>query len=212
MVKKTTVSTILACAGIAFAVLGIVLALSCYQSAPVMMKQPAQAKDTVNGFMSSVCDGDFAGAAQMIQGIPDLGVLEESSDPVGVIIWEAYWESARFELIGDCYATDTGVAQTVSFTRLDVSSMTEHLREHSMAILQERVAQAADPSEIYDENNEYREDLVMSILEEAAQQIIREDSVMVTTELTVNLCYEDGQWMVAADKELMDQLFFGCLF
>lgn len=177
-----------------------------------MLKQPEQARNTVSGFMNALCDGEYALASQLMQGNPDLGVVGDSTDAVGVIIWDAYWNSASFELVGDCYATDTGVAQNVSFTRLDVAGVSDNLRERSMAILQERVAQAADPSEIYDENNEYREDLVMSILEEAARQIMEEDAQFVTTEVTVNLCYEDGLWKVSGDKDLIDQLFFGCLF
>ena len=177
-----------------------------------MFKQPEKAKNTVTGFMNAVCEADFVLASQMIQGNPELGINAEPTDSVGAIIWDAYWSSTKFELVGDCYATDTGVAQNVSFTRLDVTSISEHLRERSMEILQQRVAQAKDPSEIYDENNEYREELVMSILEEAAQRIIEEDAELVTVQLTVNLCYEDGQWKIAADKELINQLFFDCLF
>lgn len=202
----------LACVGVIAAITGIVLSLGNFRNPPVMLKQPEQAKTTVNDFMNAVCEGDFPGASQMIQGAPDLGVNVDSTDVVGAIIWDAYWNSTQYELVGDCYATDTGVAQNVTFTRLDVSTVSEHLRERSMAILQQRVAQAADPSEIYDENNEYREDLVMSILEEATQQILNEEAELVTIQLTVNLCYEDGQWRVVADKDLIDQLFFGCLF
>ena len=212
MNKRTIISWVLVCVGIFAAVSGIVIAGTSFQDPPAMIKQPAQAKNTVTGFMSAVCEGDHVLASQMIQGLPELGINDGPADPVGAIIWDAYWSSARFELVGDCYATDSGVAQNVSFTHLDVSSVSEHLRERSMEILQQRVAQAADPSEIYDENNEYREDLVMSILEEAAQQIIDEDAELVTVQLTVNLCYDDGQWKIAADKELIDQLFFGCLF
>ena len=210
--NRKIVSWVLACVGLICAVTGVILSLGCYRAEPVMLKQPEQVKNTVDGFMNAVCDGDFVQASQMMQGNPDLGVVGDSSDPVGVIIWNAYWSSASFELVGDCYATDTGVAQNVSFTRLNVSSVSENLRERSMEILQRRVAQASDPSEIYDENNDYREDLVLSILEEAAQQILDEDAQWVTIQLTVNLCYEDGSWKVLADKELVDQLFFGCLF
>ena len=212
MKNRTILSWVLVCFGFISAVTGIVLALTCYRNSPAMLKQPEEAKNTVNSFFHAVCDSDFDTAAQMIQGTPDLGVVGDSSDPVGVIIWNAYWDSARFEMVGDCYATDTGVVQNVSFTRLDVSCVSEHLRERSMEILQQRVAQAADPSEIYNEKNEYREDLVMSILEEAAQQILDEEAELVTTQLAVNLCYEDGQWRIAADKDLIDQIFFGCLF
>ena len=212
MRNRILISRILACAGIIASLVAIILALTSFRKTPIMLRQPEQAKNTVNGFLNAVCDNDFETAARMMQGNPDFGVVEAPSDPVGLIIWNTYWDSVRFELVGDCYATDTGVAQNISFTRLDVTGVSEHLRERSMEILQQRVAQAADPSEIYDENNEYREDLVMSILEEAALQILREDTELVTTQLTVNLCYEDGQWKIAADKNLVDQIFFGCLF
>lgn len=211
MKNRNFISAILACLGIAVAVTGVVLSAAYFNEEPILMEQPEQAKVTANAFMSAVCACDFEQASQMIQGTPSLGIDRESNDLVGKVFWDAYWESTEFELVGDCYATDIGVAQAVSLQCLDIDDVSELLRERSMYILQERIAQASDTSEIYDENNEYREDLVMSVLDQAAREIL-DEAEMVTVDLTIQMCFEDGQWKIVADKELIDAIFFGCLF
>jgi hypothetical protein len=93
-----------------------------------------------------------------------------------------------------------------------MTSITETLRSRSQAMLAQRVAEAEDTSEVYNEKNEYREDVVMEILFAAAEDALAEDARTVTVPLTVNLKYRDGQWWIVADTALLDAISGGILF
>ena len=129
-----------------------------------------------------------------------------------MILWDALLDTMEYDLTGQCYTTDMGLAQDLTFTYLDPTSVTANLRTRSQTLLEQRVAEAEDVAEIYDENNNYREDFVMDILFEAAQDALREDSKTVTVVLTVNLKYQDGQWWIIADTNLLDAISGGVLF
>ena len=137
---------------------------------------------------------------------------EYVADEVGVLIWEAFQSSISYELRGDCYTTEQGLAQDVSISCMDVTSVTVNLKERSQTLLEQRVAEAVDVSEIYDENNDYREDFVMAVLRDAVEDALEEDARMMTMELTVNLSYQDGKWWVVADEALLDAISGGILY
>jgi hypothetical protein len=67
-------------------------------------------------------------------------------------------------------------------------------------------------SEIYDENNEYREDFVMNVLYDATVAVLEENAKKQTCEVTVNLSYQDGNWWVVADEALLDAISGGILY
>lgn len=90
--------------------------------------------------------------------------------------------------------------------------MTVNLKERSQTLLEQRVAEAVDVSEIYDENNEYREDFVMAVLRSAVEDALKEDARKMTVELTVKLSYQDGSWWVVADEALLDAISGGILY
>lgn len=211
MTLRKVAACVIAVLGVITAAASVFLAISYRNEKPILMEEPVQARNTADAFMTAVCDSDFTKATQMIYGQPELGVDQESNDLVGQLFWDAYWDRINFELVGDCYVTEEGVCQEVSMTYLDISNISEKLRQRSMTILQERIAQATDTSEIYDENNDYREDLVMSVLNQAAQEVVAEADT-VTVVFSLNMRHVDGQWMIIADKELIDTLFFGCIF
>ena len=198
--------------GLIFAAAAVSFSFIFRNQEPILLGEAGEAQESASAFMNAVCAADFTQASESIVGQPKLGVDRESNTEVGNLIWDAYWSSTEYQLIGDCYATDTGVAQKISFTYLDMTLITGKLRERSLALLEERVASAKDTSEIYDENNEYQEDVVMDVLYDATTQILQENSERVTVELVVNLRYENGQWWIVPDEALIDTIFGGSLF
>lgn len=179
---------------------------------PMLLTQPEAARNTLTAMMDSVCRGDYREASEQIWGNPDFGADREPEDELGVLLWDALLDSMEYELVGECYTTDTGLAQNITFTCLDLNSVTSVLRQRSQALLEQRVQEAEDSGEIYDEENNYREDVVLEVLYDAARISIEEDGKTVTVELTVNLKYRDGRWWVVADKALLDAISGGVLF
>lgn len=193
------------------AVTGIFLAVSNRNASPVLVKQPEAARIRVQTMLDALCDGEYAQVSSCLYGTPDLGMDTQAADPVGQLFWDALGQSFRYEIAGDFHATDSGVSLDVTISALNVSSATANLRERAQKLLEQRIAQARDPGEIYDANNEYREDFVMNALYDAAMQALAEDATDITWDLTLNLIYENGQWWIMPEQELLKALSGGIL-
>lgn len=196
--------------GLIFIMAGIVVAGFAVEttrnnlnSIPVLLAPVEEAEKRARELMDAVAQGDYATAEALILGNPKLGVDRNPSDAAGVMIWKAFVDSYQYEMVGDSFATDSGIAQKVKVSYLDIGSVTANLRQRSQTLLEERVAQAVDMDEIYDENNDYRESFVMAVLQDAVEDALNEDAKMTGTEFTLNLVYRDGRWVVASDSALM---------
>lgn len=211
MIKKL-LSIIFAIVGIAAAAAAVFLSLSNQNAQPVLLEPPEEAKHQVVALMDAVCAGKFDEASTYLQGQPDLGVDREPTDEVGGLIWDAFCDSMSYELVGAGYATEDGLAQNVSFSCMDVTSVTAVLRQRSQALLEQRVEEAEDLDEVYDEDLQYREDFVMEVLHDAAEAALKEDAKIITTELTLNLSYQNEQWWIIADRALLDAISGGILY
>lgn len=193
------------------AVAGIYLALSNRNASPVLVKQPDSAKTQVQTMLDAMCDREYAVVSGCLYGTPDLGMDDQAADPVGQLFWDALGESFRYEITGDFHATGSGVSLDVTVSTLDLGAATANLRERARVLLEQRIAEAEDTSEIYDANNEYREDFVMNALYDAAMEALAEDAKDVTWNLTLNLIYENGQWWIMPEQELLQALSGGIL-
>ena len=209
---KKFLAVILCLVGLCAAAAAVYLSTQFMDANPILLTPPDEAKNRVVAMMDAVCQGDYAEASQSILGTPSLGVDREAGSDVGIIIWEAFQESMSYELVGECYTTEQGLAQNVTFTCLDITSVTEQLRDRSQVMLEQRVAEAENVSEIYDDNNEYREDFVMDVLYDAATDALKENTREMTVELTIRLSYQDGSWWVVADEALLDAISGGILY
>lgn len=194
----------LALTGIAAGALAIHISFRYPSEKPILLEQPEEAIGQVTGMMEAVCEGDYHKASTYLLGTPSLGDAEAPENILGAMLWEAFLNSTEYELTGDCYTTDVGLAQDVSFTYLDTASVTANLRQRAQELLNQRVEEAEDVSEIYDENNEYREEIVMEALQEALQTALVEDAKTMTVTLTVNLKNQNGKWWVVVDNALLD--------
>ena len=211
MIKKL-LSVIFAIIGITAAVAAVNLSLSNKNADPVLLVPPEEAKLQVVGLMDAVCAGDFDTASTYLQGQPGLGVDREATHEVGVLIWDALCDSMSYELVGECYATESGLAQNVTLTYMDITSVTAVLKERSQTMLEQRVDEAEDLEDVYDEQLQYKEDFVMDVLYDAAVAALKEDATMITTELTMNMVYQGEKWWIIADRALLDAISGGILY
>lgn len=190
--------------GVAAGALAIHISLRYPTEKPILLAEPKEAIEQVTVMMDAICEGDYDRASTCFLGMPSLGAAEAPENVLGAMLWNAFLDSTEYELTGSCYTTDMGLAQDVSFTYLDTASVTANLRQRAQELLNQRVEDAEDVSEIYDENNEFREEIVMEALQEALQAALKEDAKTVTVTLTVNLKNQNGQWWVVADNALLD--------
>ena len=198
-------------AGVCAAALCVHLAFENRNAIPVLVEQPESAREQVEIMMEAVSRNDYAAASEVIQGNPVFGADRAPADAVSGLIWDAFVESVSYELVGDLYATDSGVAQNIKVTTLDMGSVTANLKERSEELLEQRVADAEDPDEVYDENNEYREDFVMQVLYDAAVEALKADAKMMEHEVIINMIYENGAWLIVPDSSLLNAISGGVL-
>lgn len=190
------------------AVAGIYLSLENIDAEPILLEVPEAAENRVLSMMDALCQGDYATVRDCLRGQPELGMDREAADPVGVLFHDAYEESLTCELIRECYATSSGVALDVQVTALDISSLTAALRQQSQQLLAQRVEAAEDISEVYDESGNYREDVVMEVLYNAAEQLLEGNVTTVTKDVTLECIYENGQWWIVPEDTLLE--IIGC--
>lgn len=193
-------------AALAVAAGSIWLAFDNRDAMPVLVEPSQEALLTASSMLQAVSDGDYALAGSLILGQPDLGVDRPADGEVGMLLWQLYQDSLEFTPRGECFATSSGIAQGYTVRYLDVDSVTATLRQRSQKLLEERVAKAVDVSEVYDENQEYREDVVMEVLLQAARDAAREDATYLEAEFTVNLIYSEGKWWVVSDTQLLSAI------
>lgn len=197
--------------GLGAAAAGIVLSLTSIGAEPVLLEAPEAARETVISMLDQVSGGDYEGAGTLMLGQPSLGADRDAGEEAGAVLWSAFTDSISYELTGSCYATDSGVAQDVRITALVLDSVTQSLRQRTKDLLQQRLEEAEDVSEIYDEENNFREDVVMDALLEAMEAAIREDATYETVQVRVNLICVDGRWWVVPDAELLSAISGGVL-
>lgn len=212
MKLKKLMACVFGLAGVLAAAGAVYLSLNFMNADPVLLTSPNLAKSQAAAMMNAICAGDYETASEYILGNPDLGVGREAADQAGIMIWDSFTGSLSYEMVGECYTTDEGLAQKIELTGLDIASVTADLNRRAQALLEERVKNAADTSEIYDENNEYREEFVMDVLHDAVARAIEEDGVHTTTTLTLNLTWQNGRWWVMADNALLDAISGGILY
>jgi len=199
--------------GVILGILGTVLLLGSYgfcllsRNAPVrILELPEAAVNASDVFAQALNDGDLASAAEMIYGQPDLGVGTVPADPETAIIWDAFLESISFEFAGKCYATESGLARRGTISVLDVSGVTQKLPEHTQALVNQRIAEAEDLADIYDDQNQFRQELVTEILGQALRQTLAENAEMITREVTLQLINRDGNWWIVPDQALLNAI------
>jgi hypothetical protein len=95
---------------------------------------------------------------------------------------------------------------------MDITSVTAVLKDRSWTLLETRVAEADDPDDIYDENMQYREDVVLDVLYDAAAAALKEDAKTLTVDVTVNMVYQNEAWWIVADRNLLDAISGGILY
>lgn len=206
MKDKRIIARLMGGLGAAIAAGTVFVSIHALNASPAMLQPPAGAAERADAMMSAVCRGDYSAAGRMMYGTPSLGTAPGADDGAEGLIWDAFVNSISYDFPGECYASDLGVALDVHIRSLKVSSVTDSLKTRSQALLNERVATAESVSDVYDENNEYREELISDVLCEAVRNALKEDAEMQDLVIPLYLVFEKNEWWVQPNAELLDVL------
>lgn len=199
--------------GVLAAVLAVSALLICLtqrSAEPKLIGKAEGAEACARAMMDSISRGDYAGASAYLYGSPALGTDAQRETPAAQLIWNAFVSSLKCQSQGGCYATDTGVAMDFTVSGLDIPSLTRELKQRASAVLEARVEAAEDMSQVYDSNQQYREEFAKSVLEEAAREAVAACSSVEST-VSVQLVYEGNQWWVLPDQALITAISGGIL-
>lgn len=206
MKKRHIIADLMAVLGIVLAMGTVGIIIRAVHATPVVLLRPAGAVERARDMMNAACSGDYETASGMMYGTPNLGNRPADSSPAVDLIWEAFLESLDYTFSGDCYATDSGVAVDANIRYLDVPSAVEGLDSYAQALLSQRIATADDSTEIYDENNNFRQDLVAEILRDATRQVLEENKEYQEQTISLCLIFDQGEWWVMPNADLLNVL------
>ncbi len=195
--------------GIAVAVCAIWVAFTFRSTTPMLLSPAKDAYKNVEAMLQEACSGDYAAASQRILGNPKFGMTYTPQDAAEEMVWEAFCSSFSYELVGECFTTDAGLSQKATITYLELDPITNNLQGEVQALLEERIAAAESMEELYDENNEFHESFVMDALCDVVRESVAKNYRTKTVEVTVNLIWREGQWMILPDAALLSALSGG---
>lgn len=189
--------------------LALVLVMAKPGTTPTLLFPAQDAQDQVVNMMDALCQGDFSAVEQYLLDQPRLGADREPADAAGALIWDAFKSSFSYELSGDCYATDTGVAQDVTLTYLDISSVTANLAQRSEKHLSRLQQEATHTSEIYDEDGNFHNHLVLEVFDTVVREALREDSKLTSRTFTFQLVKRNDQWYIVSGSDFIQAISGG---
>lgn len=206
MKNKKRLSNILLAVGTTVAVIAVCIALLAKNDAPQMLQYPTGAMRCAKEMLTKLEKGDYTGASEKMYGHPSLGAAPEGGNLAVELLWTAFLDSLEYEMTEKCYVTDTGVAVDVTVRMLDVPAVIASMEDYAKELLGNRVAAAKDMTEVYDSENNFRQEIMDKVLRDATMQVLSENAVYSQQNITLNLVYEKGQWWVVPDPQLQSIL------
>lgn len=195
-------STILGILAAICAAVSIIFAVSSVSQGPKLLKAPDSAQERTQALMELVCSGAFDDASLLLSGTPDLGLETPAAGTPEALIWDAWLDSLRYEFSGDCYVTSDGIARDVTVWGLDIPLTTQAISAEAQLLLEERLANSADGSGIYDADGNLSKTFADQILYDATVKGLSAPPQEVSRQMTLTLKYEHNQWMIVPDTQL----------
>lgn len=199
-----------------FAVIGSLLLVGSVGLCLFSLNAPARIEEIPEGALlcaeavsDSIDSRDYAALEDCLYGQPELGLSGEPQEELTRMVWELAQENLCISWQGDCYMKDAAVCRDAVVTYLETASVTEGIPARAYALLTQRVEEATDMEQLYDETGEFREELMDEILKTAVTQACQEDAKTSTVEVSLEFVHRDGQWWAVPEQALMMALSGG---
>lgn len=199
---KKAISFLLLLTGFAVLVTTAVFAFHFAQLPEVRSGQLTLAQERTQNWADAIGRGDYAAAGSLMYGQPELAPVRESDYEVGKILWDVCRDTMECTFRGECYATQSGIARDATITMLDVPAVMEKVGTSFNTLLTRR-AEELGADAVLDENGAYREEFVMEVLCDSAEEVLRLHTFSLQREVTLKLLYENGQWWILPEQSLV---------
>ena len=204
-----------------FAVLLFLLALFTVGAAYHLIVHAQEAKLEVDDaaptarletFFDALEARDYPAAYACLSNYGSLGLENTPDDPIAALLWEAEQDNWAFEVLPGHEMNGAELTKRVRITALDTAALTAPIGEKVQEKLATVVENATTNEEVYDEDGNYRTELLEAALRESAAEAFADAAAhTVTREITVRLSYADGEWLIAADNQLLSALTSGAV-
>lgn len=193
---------ILALLALLTAVIGLSLCLSAPGKEAALLSAEGDPDAEAAAFLNTLCSGDYAAAsACVLGGLPaENAPTEEDAAKLYAAVRESWaWESA-----GETIVSGTNAVKNIRFSYLDVNSLTAGMNADVNTLLAQYVEAAGKASEVYNDDNSYREEVVLRAWNEALDARIAEAADhIVTVPMELELTYADSAWQVIGSDTLL---------
>ena len=166
----------------------------------------------LEAFFDALEARDYPAAYACLSNYGSLGLENTPDDPIAALLWEAEQDNWAFEVLPGHEMNGAELMKRVRITALDTAALTAPIGEKVQEKLAAVVENATTNEEVYDEDGNYRTELLEAALREAAAEAFADAAAhTVTREITVRLSYADGEWLIAADNQLLSALTSGAV-
>ena len=152
---------------------------------------------------------DYDAMEARIYGQPELGLSGAPEEELARMVWDIVQLNLNVSWQGDVCMQDTTLYRDAVVTYMDVASITDNLPARAHALLTQRVEEATDMNQLYDEGGQFREDLLDQVMKAALTQAIMEDAKTTSASVRVEFIHRDGQWWAVPDTALLTALSGG---
>ena len=192
-----------------FALLAVAL-LFTHSDSALLFFPKGSPEDCADAFFAAIERGDSNVASAFC--VPALPAENRPAEADAARVYDALRGSRHWQRQGVGQRKGNRATVSGTLTVLDPTALTGGMKEDVNAVLAELVAEARLGSDIYNEDGSYKNEVVMAAWDQALT-VRLEHAVDYTVELplTVHLLYQDGQWRVQTNEELMTALSGGIL-
>lgn len=167
--------------------LAVLLVVYTGLSGQVFIKDSEEIPAAAYAVMNSIRSGDWQALDEMIAGSSGIAPETGEENSVEQMIWKAYQNSLQWTCADNCHPDGRYVTLDISVTCLDIHGVTDAIAE----ILEESAV---------------GENQRQLLLHNAAEQVLKSDPPVKTSQITLSFLREQRQWKLIPDRALQTLL------
>ena len=201
--KKCAIPVLIS--GIFLIIIVIMLCVNAGTLGRFFVKVSGSPEPVLTSFLDSIVNGDFDSTAGYTENMKSLG-LENDTDNV---LLKALTDSYAYKLVGEPRIEGTEATYSVEFTYLNIDKFKANVEGRIDSVILKKIREKTK-SELYDEQGQYKEELMNEVYEESLNESIAWASKYYDTcTFDVNLVYKKDRWFVMYNDSITAALLGG---
>ena len=166
-------------------------------------------QESVTAFFENITAGNYEEAYARLENYATLGLENEPETGEGKLIYDAVRSNFTWNLKGDCAINGYSATQKVKVRTLNIKRIESEIADRVDGIM-EKIAEERTAAELYDADGKYLTTVTDEVYLTALHQVLADaDVYCVERELELHLDNNGEQWLINADKALMNALAGG---